>query len=335
MLNCRFVQSLYFYPEPTQMQNPLNKVVVLATGGTIAGRAGSPTDNVGYKAGEVGVAELLAAVPALSAWQIEAEQVAQLDSKDMDVLCWRQLARRAHHHLQRSDVAGLVITHGTDTLEETAWFLHRVLAPGKPVVLTAAMRPASSLQADGPQNLLDAVTVASAADARGVVAVLAGRVIAAQDLRKLHTSRIDAFDGGDAGPIACLEQGALRRFRDWPEGASLGLEVIESEPESWPWVAVVANHQGSDGREVEALVAAGAQGLVVAGTGNGTLSQGLEAALIRAQGAGVPVRRTSRCALGAVIEPPVEANRSVLRSYGALSPWQTRVELMLELLARR
>ena len=151
-------------------------VVILATGGTIAGRADDAADNVGYRSASLGVAALLAAVPPLRALPLEAEQLAQVDSKDMDFAVWQRLAQRAAFHLARSEVAGVVVTHGTDTLEETAYFLHRVLAPAKPLVLTAAMRPATSLQADGPQNLLDAVTRARTAGARGVLAVAAGTV---------------------------------------------------------------------------------------------------------------------------------------------------------------
>ncbi len=136
------------------------KIVILGTGGTIAGTAASPADAIGYTAAQLGVAQLVAGVPALAGLPLESEQVAQLDSKDMDFATWQRLAQRVAAHLARDEVQGVVITHGTDTLEETAYFLHRVLAPAKPVVLTAAMRPATSLQADGPQNLLDAVTLA-------------------------------------------------------------------------------------------------------------------------------------------------------------------------------
>ncbi len=150
------------------MQNESSIVVVLGTGGTIAGAASEASDNVGYVAGQRSVADLLRAVPALAGAALETEQLAQLDSKDMTHAVWRLLALRCAHHLTRPEVVGIVITHGTDTLEETAWFLQRTLAPERPVVLVAAMRPATSLQADGPQNLLDAVAVARRrADRRG------------------------------------------------------------------------------------------------------------------------------------------------------------------------
>ncbi|MCP5287147.1 MAG: asparaginase [Burkholderiaceae bacterium] len=313
------------------MPSPAARIVILGTGGTIAGQAARADDAVGYTAGAIGVQTLIDAVPPLRAVELEAEQVAQLDSKDMDAATWQRLAQRAAHHLARPEVQGLVVTHGTDTLEETAWFLHRVLAPAKPVVLTAAMRPATALSADGPQNLLDAVTVARHPGAAGVVAVLAGRVHAAADLRKRHATRLDAFSGGDAGPVALVEDGRLRVLRAWPSGQALGLPAIARDPAAWPWVTVLANHAGANGREVRALLDAGVRGMVVAGTGNGSLSAPLEAALVAAaRDAGVPVLRCSRCADGSVIDPPDAA----LPSAGDRSPWQARVDLLLDLLAQ-
>jgi L-asparaginase len=308
-------------------------VVILGTGGTIAGQAARADDALGYRAGSLGVDALLAAVPPLAGRALETEQVAQLDSKDMDMATWQRLAQRVAHHLARPEVAGVVVTHGTDTLEETAWFLHRVLAPKKPLVLTAAMRPATALGADGPQNLLDAVTLAAAPGARGTMAVLAGAAHAAADLRKRHTLRVDAFDGGDAGPVARLDGGRLRCFRPWPDGDALGLRTVASDPVHWPWVAVVASHAGADGREVRALVGAGVQGLVIAGTGNGTLAAPLAAALEHAQRAGVVVCRASRCGSGPVLDPDPAASTSL--ASGDLSPWQARVDLLLALLVAR
>lgn len=310
-------------------------VVILGTGGTIAGTAASAGDAVGYTAAQRGVDELVAAVPPLAAFRLATEQVAQVDSKDMDFALWQQLARRAAHHLGRDDVAGVVVTHGTDTLEETAWFLHRVMAPQKPLVLTAAMRPATSLQADGPQNLLDAVTVAARSGGHGVLAVLAGAVHGAGDLRKGHTSRLDAFGSGDDGPIARIDHGALRVLRPWPPGgpaAALGLDAVAREAAAWPWVEIVSNHAGADGRAVDALVAAGVRGLVVAGTGNGSVSRPLAAALRRALGAGVPVVRASRCGVGAVVSADGAADADLPVS-GLRSPAQARIDMILRALA--
>jgi L-asparaginase len=311
------------------MQSPMPLVVILATGGTIAGTASSATDTTGYRAGALGVDALIAAVPALAERRLEAESVAAIDSKDMDVATWQRLAARVAHHVARPEVAGVVITHGTDTLEETAYFLHRVLAPAKPVILTAAMRPASALSPDGPANLLDAVDVAGTPGALGVGVVFAGAAWAAVGLRKVHTLRTSAFAGSDCGPIARLEGGALRTFRAWPEGEALGLARIGAEADTWPRVEIVLNHAGADGRLVDAAVAAGAKGLVLAGTGHGSASVRLESALARAREAGVRVTRASRCAFGPVL--PHDA--ADLEAAGELSAVQARVELQLALLA--
>ncbi len=310
------------------MQKIAQTVVILGTGGTIAGTANNAADNVGYTAAQIGVAQLLAAVPALAGQALEAEQVSQIDSKDMGFVVWRALALRVAQHLARPEVAGIVVTHGTDTLEETAYFLQRVLAPTKPVVLTAAMRPATALLADGPQNLLDAVSVARSEGATGVVAVLAGEVHSALDLRKTHTYRLAAFGSGDAGALAQIEEGRLRQHRPWPACPALGLSCLPADAARWPWVEIVTSHAGARPALVEALRHAGVRGIVAACTGNGTLHHELEGALLAAQAAGVRVVRSSRCLQGAVIAPAGQR----LPSAGALTPVQARVEMILSLL---
>lgn len=315
-------------------------IVILGTGGTIAGTAAHASDNVGYRAAQRTVDDLIAAVPGLAGQAIECEQVAQLDSKDMDHATWQALAQRSAHHLARPEVAGVVVTHGTDTLEETAWLLHRVLAPAKPLVLTAAMRPATALGADGPQNLLDAVALARQPGAQGVLAVLAGAVHGAADVRKVHPYRLDAFGSGDAGPIGRMEEGRLRRFRPWPTGEALGLSALARPAIDWPWVAVVPSHAGVRGEQVEALVAAGVHGLVVAATGNGSLHHALEAALQQAVAAGVAVRRGTRCAEGALVESALPSGSpagdalddATLPAASAATAWQARIDLMLSLM---
>ncbi len=300
-------------------------IVILGTGGTIAGTAAAAGDNIGSRAGARPVTQLLEALPLPSGVAVESEQVAQLDSKDMDHSTWQQLAQRIAHHLGRAEVDGVVVTHGTDTLEETAWFLHRVLAPAKPVVLTAAMRPATALSPDGPQNLADALAVAAEPGARGVVAAIAGRVHAPGDLRKLHPYRVDAFGSGDAGPIAVIEEGRLRRFRPWPDGMAMG--VPKRPPGSWPWVEVVASHAGARPDAVRALVDSGVRGLVVAATGNGTVHAAIEPALAEARAAGVTVWTSTRCVGGSIVGADAAPG-------AALSPWAARIELMLGLMAQ-
>ncbi|WP_245213438.1 asparaginase [Rhizobacter sp. AJA081-3] len=319
------VQWLYFHPVRTKMQNDARKVAVLATGGTIAGTAARAGDNIGYTAAQLGVQALVEAVPALREVALITEQVAQLDSKDMEFSIWAALAARVAHHLADDGVAGIVITHGTDTLEETAYLLQRLLAPAKPVVLAAAMRPATALLRDGPQNLLDAVTLAREPGARGVMAVLAGTVHSAWDVRKVHSYRVDAFGSGEAGPVARFEEGWVRRLRGWPAGEAIGLAVLD---QPWPWVEIVTSHAAARGEVVRAMVAAGVKGIVLAGTGNGSVHHALEAALIEAQHAGVAVLRSTRC-----LDGPVQMKRGdELPSAGTLTPVQARIELMLQLM---
>jgi L-asparaginase len=312
------------------MQVTGKKIVVLATGGTIAGKADAASDNIGYTAAQLGVQELVAALPALATLSLDIEQVAQVDSRDMSFEIWRKLALRCGHWLAQQEVGGVVITHGTDTLEETAYFLQAVLAPAKPVVLTCAMRPATALLADGPQNLLDAIAVAGSVGASGVVAVSAGVIHGALDVAKQHTYRLDAFGSGDAGPIGYVEEGRLRLLRDWPmpdEHAARALEKF-AKADRWPRVEIVMNHAGAGGAMVGALVAQGVDGLVVAGTGNGTLHHELETALCQAQAQGVKVLRSTRCAQGQVLARPDDR----LPDSRGLSPVKARIALMLELL---
>lgn len=306
------------------------KVVVLGMGGTIAGRAADSADNIGYTAAQVGVAELLQSVPAAADLACISEQVAQVDSKDMEFDTLRLLAGRCRQWLQQDDVVGIVITHGTDTLEETAFFLHCTLAAHKPVVLTCAMRPASALVPDGPQNMLDAISVAATAGAQGVVAVCAGTLHSARDVQKVHTYRLDAFASGDAGPLGFVEEGAVRLLHEWPQAEPLLAPTLPlpASDASWPRVEIVMNYPGAGGAIVDSLVRDGVAGIVAAGTGNGTLHHALEAALVRAQASGVRVARASRCATGRVL--PKSDDK--LPDSAGLSPVKARIRMVLELL---
>ena len=318
------------------MQNSASLVVVLGTGGTIAGTAASSSDDNGYTAAKLSITQLLATVPELVGVPVESEQVAQIDSKDMSHAVWQALALRVAHHLARAEVAGIVITHGTDTLEETAYFLQRVLAPAKPVVLTGAMRPATSAQADGPRNLLDAVAVAregAGAGLSGVLAVLHGAVHGARQVRKAHPARLDAFDSGEAGPLAEVDNGVLRCFAAQGAAPASGdlpplTAALHCAVADWPRVEVIVSHAGASGAVVRALCADGVDGLVVAATGNGTLHHEIEAALLTAQAQGVAVRRSARSGDGRVRQPGAQG----LPGAGDLSSVKARIELMLALM---
>lgn len=320
------------------------KVVVLGTGGTIAGRSEHPSDNVGYKAGQVDVQSLLQAIAplqaALQGRELVAEQIAQVDSKDMNFAVWTLLAQRCAHHLQDAAVDAVLITHGTDTLEETGFFLEQVLPQpllqGKPLVLTCAMRPSTSLTPDGPQNVIDAVAVALDKLASGVLVVCAGSVHSARMVQKSHTYRVDAFDSGDAGPLAVVEEGCVRWFgRPTLPAPSRAVDIDALSATMWPRVEVVLSYAGASGAMVrslanEAFAEAPLRGLVVAGSGNGTVHKELEEALMEIQLLGVRVVRASRCARGQVVQG--DAIAAFPHSNG-LSPVKARIALMLELMA--
>ena len=310
------------------------KTVILGTGGTIAGTGAAGSH--AYTAAQLTTGELVRGIPVLAQATdggLVVEEVARIDSKDMDHAVWRRLARRCAAHLADAQVGGIVVTHGTDTIEETAWLLHELLPAGKPVVLTCAMRPATALVPDGPQNLLDAVRLASHPEARGVMVCALGRIFGARDVSKVHPQRLDAFAALDGGPLGWVEGGEVRWAHAAPppaaaprHGALLQADVFDAG--AWPRVSIVLSHAGCDGAVVDAMVAGGVRGIVAAATGNGTLHHALEAALGRAAQAGVAVRIASRCPLGSMAAIAGQPWRDA----GGLSPVKARISLMLELM---
>ncbi len=330
----------------SHLQGSARRIIVLGTGGTISGSSDHNNDNIGYTAGTLDVRTLFAGINAPNGFVMTTEQVAQIDSKDMDFALWQRLAERCVHWLEQSDVAGIVITHGTDTLEETAFFLRSVLGPCKPVVLTCAMRPATALSPDGPQNMRDALVVASTAGACGVVVVCAGVIHGAGEVQKVHTYRLDAFSSGDTGPIGYVEESTVRPTRAWSPGIEVGSSLaiaLATTATDWPHVEIVMSFAGARGAMVDALMAQRqpstargeftalpVDGLVVGATGNGTIHKDLELALVRAEHAGVVVIRATRCTQGRILPKPDEK----FRDAGALTPVKARVALLLELLQR-
>lgn len=311
----------------------LPRIAVLATGGTIAGAAPDATKTAGYQAGVVGVSQLLDAVPGLGAIaQIRAEQVASIDSKDLPLTLWTQLAQRVNALLASDDVDGLVITHGTDTLEETAYLLHLVVKSTKPVVLTAAMRPASALSADGPLNLLNAVTVAAdaASAGQGVLVAFNNRIHCARDVTKVSTYAVDAFQSPEIGVLGWVQDGRVE-FQRRALRAHTGQTPFDIGA-TWPQVEIVASYAGVSRVIVDALVAAGVRGIVVAGTGNGSIHATLQQALSEAAARGVAIVRASRTGSGHVMRDGAAADSALgFVSAGTLNPYKARVLLMLAL----
>jgi L-asparaginase len=321
---------------PSSSPRALPRIAVLATGGTIAGAAADATQTAGYQAGVVGVDTLLAAVPGLAGIaRIEAEQVASIDSKDLSLTLWATLAARIDALLQRDDVDGVVVTHGTDTLEETAYLLHLVVKSAKPVVLTAAMRPSSALSADGPLNLLGAVTVATspAARAQGVLVAFNNRIHSARDIVKTSTYAVDAFQSPEIGALGWVQDGRVEFQRSVVRPHTLGTPFASGALDApWPGVEIVASYAGASRVAVDALVAAGVRGIVVAGTGNGSIHATVQGALAEAAKRGVAVVRASRVGSGHVMRNGAAPDDALgFVSAGTLNPYKARVLLMLAL----
>lgn len=334
----------------------MKRIFVIATGGTIAGvgEAGARS----YRSGELSVAALLESVPGLGALaHIEAHQLANIGSQDMSEALWFALAALVTQKLDSADCDGVVIIHGTDTLEETAFFLHCVLPQSaKPVVLTGAMRPATALSPDGPRNLFAAIAVAAdAASAhRGVLVAFADHIFCAAGVAKIHTQNLDAFDGGVCGALGSV-RGAEVVYR--APAAAAGEAVPAGRLETLPMasllatlppidlpalaaagalpqVVIVTAHVGLQAQSIEALVRLGCRGIVVAALGNGNVSAGVLTALQRAQQNGVAVVRATRVPFGGVTAcGEVEDAAHGFICAGALNPQKARILLALALAA--
>lgn len=288
------------------MNTPKPRIALVATGGTIAGTAASAVDTARYAAGQLGAAALLAAVPQLAELaEVRSGQLFNIDSKDMGPAHWLLLLRQVQALADDAEIAGIVITHGTDTLEETACFLDTTLATGKPVVMTAAMRPSTALSADGPLNLYQAVRLACrpAAGRAGVLAVLGDRILPARSLAKRHPAAVDAFstpgaltvEAGDA-QLQALAPPRHTRIR------------LPDEVQSLPPVELLTVGAGSSPALAAAVIRAlaraslltGAAGLVLALPGNASLPESWEEVLAAELPASLPVVLASRCGAGTV-----------------------------------
>lgn len=305
------------------------RILVLGTGGTIAGASGSAT-GAGYRAGGLALDALVAHLGALGlAAELVPQEVARMGSQDIGFAEWRALHAACTAAVGDPAIDGVIITHGTDTAEETAFLLDLTLPTGKPVVLVGAMRPADAVGADGMRNFANAVKVASdpAAAGRGVMLVMGDAVLAARDARKAATSSIDAFRTFPRGPLARVTPASL----DWFGPAHrVGEPARYPFPHELPRVAILTAGAGMDAQPVEALLGIGARGIVLAGMGQGNAPQVVIEALARAAASGVPVVRASRVDEG-LVDRNVEVDDDALGLVAAraLGPAKARVLLMV------
>ena len=310
-------------------------VVVLATGGTIAGAAASDVQ-AGYTSGQVGVEQLINAVPqAKKLARITGEQVSNIGSQDMNDEVWLKLADRVNQILAKPDVTGVVITHGTDTIEETGFFLNLVTHSSKPVVLTAAMRPATALSADGPLNYFNAVAVATKPEAvgRGVLVVVNDWIHGASSLTKTSTTAVQTFMSPLSGLIGTVAYGDVEWFRK-PIGKNTTSSDFSVTPTTvLPRVDIIMAYENMDGKLIDAAVADGAKGIVIAGVGNGNMTKEALDALGRQTKKGIVCVRSSRVATG-MVGRNVEVNDDSLGTVASLglNPQKSRVLLRLALM---
>jgi len=279
----------------------LPRVLVLATGGTIAGQADTRASGA-YKSGEITGDQLVRSVPGLGKLAaLRAEQIASIGSQDMNDAVWFALAHRIRQAFDKNEADAIVITHGTDTLEETAFFLDEVLHADKPVVMVGAMRPATAVGADGPANLYEAVQVAvnPRARGRGVLAVANDRIEAARWVTKTHTTKVETFASPNAGPVGYVDAAGGIRFTAPPvprHGEAYALPA--SAP--LPRVELVYAHANMDAGQIDHAISDHAKGIVLAGVGDGNTSKEALAALERAVKKGLVVVRASRVPTGFV-----------------------------------
>lgn len=315
----------------------LPRVVVLSTGGTIAGRGDSTMSLSEYTAGAVAGAELVAAVPELTQFaRVEVEQVSNIGSSNMTMAIWRALADRINALFAAdAGVAGVVITHGTSTIEETAYFLNLTVRHDRPVVLVGAQRPATALSADGPLNLVNAVRTAASPDSRGrgVLVVLNDEINAARDVTKSNTYRAETFRSGELGFLGYVDQDKVAYYRSPDQRHTTRSEFDLRAISALPCVEIV--YSSVDARTpliVAALQSAGVRGIIFAATGAGSLSdeeRGIVSRTVAAGGDTVFVRST-RVANGRVIGRPDFDALGIIAADN-LSPQKARILLMLAL----
>ncbi|UKA26987.1 L-asparaginase 2 [Photobacterium damselae subsp. damselae] len=312
----------------------LPNIKILATGGTIAGAGQSATES-NYTAGKVGVDALIAAVPDMTKIaDISGEQVVSIGSQDMNDEVWLKLAKRVNELLAQDDVDGIVITHGTDTMEETAYFLDLTVKSKKPVVLVGAMRPSTAMSADGPVNLYNAVVAATDEDSkgRGVLVTMNDTIFDARDVTKTNTTSVNTFQSPNFGPLGYVHNSDAKYQRS-PERKHTTETVFDvSKLTSLPKVGIVYNYANASDLPVKALIDAKFDGIVSAGVGNGNLYHTVFDQLEKASKDGIMVVRSSRTPTGSTtLDAEIDDAKYGFVASGTLNPQKARILLMLSL----
>jgi len=316
----------------------LPNIVILATGGTIAGAAATGTQ-AGYTSGAVTIDAMLAAVPGIKDLAtVKGEQISNVGSQDMTVDIMLTLAKRINVLLAQNDVDGIVVTHGTDTMEETAFFLNLVVKSDKPVVMVGSMRPSTAVSADGPLNLFNAVGVAvdPQSRGRGVLVVMNDWIHGAHSLTKTSTTAVQTFMSPLRGLVGVASYGKNDFYSvpGWKHTTTSEFDV--GNVMKLPRVDVLIACADMSPDLIDSAVANGAKGIVIAGVGNGNMNQASLEAAARAAKKGVIVVRSSRVPTGTVGRN-VEVNDDEMNLVASdeLNPQKSRILLMLALLKPR
>ena len=312
----------------------LPKVHVLATGGTIAGAQASATD-YGYKSGAYDVNSLLAAVPNLDKLAvITGEQVANIGSQDMNDEIWLKLGKRVNAVLASPDADAVLITHGTDTLEETSYFLSLVTKSGKPVVMVGSMRPATAISADGPGNIYNGVSVATTPGAagKGTLVVLNDTIHYARNVVKTDTTSVQTFASINRGPAGVVHTGKVEWFEPMDRKLGKSTEFSIDALDKLPRVDIIYAHANMSADLIDAAIRNGAKGLVVAGVGDGNMTTPALDVLSKAAKSGVVVVRSTRLPTGMVLRNnEINDDEKGFVASGELNPAKSRVLLQLAL----
>src|SRR5262245_57524119 len=342
MKTTRFIASIFllgfaiFVSCQTGMaQGKKPKVMIIATGGTIAGSASSGT-SAGYQSGAVGVDVLINAVPQMKDLaDVSGEQIASIGSQDMNDEVWLKLSKRVNEVLAKPDVNGVVITHGTDTMEETSYFLDLTVKSDKPVVLTGSMRPSTAMSADGPLNIYNAVGVAAdpGARGRGVLVSVDDDIHSAHDIIKTHSTDVATMSSGEAGLVGAALFGKNTWYRSPANVHTSKSEFDIRNVNALPRVDIIYAHANMSPDIITSAVEHGAKGLVIAGVGDGNLTSPAADAMKAAVAKGVVVVRSSRTN-GGIIRRNIELNDDQIGTVASmqLNPAKARVLLQLALL---
>ncbi|GAE31367.1 type II asparaginase [Halalkalibacter hemicellulosilyticus] len=314
--------------EQQEVNEDLPNISILATGGTIAGSGSVGTNTTDYQAGDIAIEALIEAVPEMTEIaNITGEQIVNIGSPDITNEHLLTLGNRINELLATDDVDGIVVTHGTDTMEETAYFLNLVVKSDKPVVLVGAMRPATAMSADGPLNLYNAVLVAGHEESvgRGTLVSFNDRIASARHVTKTDTTVVDTFVATEEGYLGRIVGGVPHYYTEITQSHTTETPFDISDLEELPQVDIIYGHQNNDPYMLDAAVENGAEGIIFAGSGNGSMSSVMQEAAMEIMEEGMPIVRASRVGNGTV------SHKDDYLTADSLNPHKARILLMLAL----